>query len=65
MNFTTTVKLSEAEISEILTEYFAAKNLKPKSKIRFNTKTIRTGYGPMERDETIFDGVSFETEISQ
>ena len=64
MTIKSTAKLSQKEIAAILKEYFESKGMTVDN-LTFNMSTICTGYGMSERDEKVFDGVTFDTTIEK
>lgn len=64
MTIKSTAKLSKEEIGAFLKEHLESQGFSV-SNLAFNMKTICTGYGMSERDELVFDGVTFDTIIEK
>lgn len=62
MKIQSTVYLSKEEVAEILKQHLESKGFTVKD-LDFEIGTITTGYGYSERDEKVFKGVNFKTEI--
>jgi hypothetical protein len=60
MKIKSTPHLSKEEVSEILIEHLKSKGfLVENFSFKMGTRTV--GFGMHERDEKVFDGVSFDT----
>lgn len=62
MKIQSTAHLSAEEAAEIIKQHLESKGFTVKN-LSFEMGTITTGYGLSERDEKVFKGISFETEI--
>lgn len=62
MKIQSTAYLSKEEVAEILKQHLESKGFTVEN-LAFEMGTITTGYGYSERDEKVFKGVSFKTEI--
>ena len=64
MKIKSTAHLSEEEVSEILIQHLKQKGFVVEN-LSFKMGTRTVGFGMHERDEKVFDGVSFDTVITK